>query len=336
MAEQTCAEIGRTIASIGVARANEAMKVFRAAMRAQQARAEAQRRAAQLALSNGNGEGIDGEHMRQLQVEQRMQDDIRAARRGRSGFATERRVRSAHVAPGAGASGNAELDALNEQLANLVVGSSPTSNGSNSSASQAAVILKPVILPSAPALLSLACGVAEHADLDSDLREESDAEFQLGYNEGKERVIATIREKLDDYSRLVTRARNAGNNHRSSAEDRIYPTLVRFRTPSERKERQKRAAELGLAVEDLDERKDILSVLDLVPCEVAGALELIDQVNEATCELCTIVDCAGQGRIATSDSNEEESKERARWRRPEKDHKLGCGHLIGRRIWNDE
>lgn len=335
MPEHTCAEIGRTIASVGVARATEAMKVFRAAWRAQLARVEAQRRAAQFAASGDAG----AEHAQQRAVEESTNREIRAARRGRSAFATERRPRSAHVAPG-GNDVNPELDALNEALANLVVSDEDTAD--DSAASQA--VAKPVILPSASALLSLACGVGDHEGLDSDLRDDWEAEFQVGYSEGKERVISYIREKLEEFSRLQTRARNASNSHKSNPEDRIPPTLVRFRTPKERKARLRQAANLGISVDELDtslngggrRRKNILDVLDLVRCEIADAIELIDIVSEGECILCTIPDCASQGRIATTDAGEADRKGEAAWRRPEEEHQPGCGHLVGRRIWEEE
>lgn len=341
MPEHTCAEIGRTIATAGVARATEAMKIFRAAMRAQQARLEARRRSQQ---AEAHAAGAFEENAQQRAVEERNQEQFRAARRGRSAFATERRPRGAPGGMGAGNAGSAEMDELDETLANLAIGSegassepAQSSGSTESPSSGSPVVAKPVILPSAPALLCLSCGVSPHPELDDALRSEWDAEFSLGFSEGKERVVSFIREKLDEYARLCTRSRNALANHRSAPEDRIAPTLVRFRTPAERKLRQKIAAQRGMAVEELDGRiRDILGVLDLVTCEVADALELIAQVEESNCELCTVPDCAGSGRIASTTSEEEDRREVQSWRRADREHKKDCGHLIGRQIWEEE
>lgn len=312
MPDEACRDVGKVVATIGVSRATEAMKVYRAAFRAMQERAraavEAQRRAA-----------MTNSELAALEDEERMQTlhaQVQAARRGRSGYASERRPRGAQ----ARATDSAAAAALSNALASLSISAAK----------------KPIILPSAPSLLSLCCGVNEHEDLDDDMREEWDEDFAEGYQQGLDYTVAYIEEKLIEYRRQETRARNASS--KTSEDDRVYPQLMRFRTPEERQARIDLAASKGCMVEDLEDHneKDILSHMDLVPCDVADALSLIADIKTSTCTLCTVADCANQGRIAFTDSGEYDRKSQAKWRRPANEHKPGCGHLVGRRIWEEE
>lgn len=311
MPDEACRDVGKIVATVGVSRAVEAMKVYRAAARAMQERARAAEEARQRAQLNDS----ELAQLYETEQQQALEAEVQRARRGRSGYATERRPRGqpTRVDPAATA-------ALTEALASLAL-TAPK---------------RPVILPSAPPLLSLCCGVNEHEDLDDDLREEWDEDFNEGYEQGLDYAVAFVEEKLAEYRRFDARARHATN--RSPAEDRMFPQLMRFRTPEERLERLKLAAELGCSVEDLDtdEEKDILSHLDLVECDVSDALALIDQIKSSKCTLCTIADCANQGRIAFTDSGEHEKNAQAKWRRPASEHQAGCGHLVARHIWEGE
>lgn len=338
MADETCREIGRTIASIGVSRATEAAKVYRAASRAQQARVHARAMARQQALL-GSRETLEPQHAQLLQVVS--QDVSRTSRRGRSSYATERRSRNNP------ASSADSIASLNDAFSNLSV--VPTN-------------FKPVILPSTSSLRSLGAGVGSHEGIDDELRADWAEEFQEGYEDGIAKVIMFIRERIDEYNRLYTRATNASSNHRASAEDRTFPKLLRFRTAAERRARIARAATLNISVEDLDtyddkarrgrkagaggnddeeeeeeegqgSHRDLLSTLDLVECEVADAMALIDAVQEQSCSLCTLPDCAGEGRIAYTDAGKMDSREKAKWRRPASEHTPGCAHLVNRKIW---
>ena len=304
MAEQTCLEIGKVVASVGISRATEAMKVYRAAARAQQAQIQAQVRA---------GRGDDNEHQIESTAQRLANTEITTNRRGRSSYATERRPRSVNTAPFAGTS---SLNSMSDALAGLHVSNS----------------IKPVILPSSPSLRSLACGVGPHEGLEA-LRSEWEEEFQAGYEEGLDKVIQIIEDRLEEYHRLAIRAQNA--THKSPAEDRMHPQLYRFRSPQERKNLLAKAADQGCAVSDLDEMqdKDILASMDLVACDETEVNILIDQVRSSACQLCTLPDCAAEGRIAFTDSGEKDEEERRVWRRPANQHKAGCAHLVGRQIW---
>lgn len=306
--DEACRDVGKIVATVGVSRATEAMKVYRATSRALQERARAAEEAAQRAHMT------DAElaQLYETERQQTLEAEVQRARRGRSGYATERRPRGqqARADPAAAA-------ALTNALASLAL-TAPR---------------KAIILPSAPSLVSLCCGVNEHDDLDDDLRAEWEEDFNEGYEQGLDYAVAFLEEKLTEYRRHDARARNA--TIRSSAEDRMFPQLMRFRTPEERTKRLKLALELGCSVEDLEsgEEKDIFSHLDLVECDVSDALALIDQIKSSRCTLCTVADCANQGRIAYTDSGEYEKKAQAKWRRPAKEHKPNCGHLMARRIW---
>lgn len=313
MPEEVCKEIGRLIASTGVARATESAKVYRTALRTQQAQAAARIRARLRASEDANGESA----LQQTRPDLVMQEEVARARRGRSTYATERRVRSAHVGPSA-ANQAAELEAAFSGLA------------------MTSTLTKPVILPSLPSLVNLACGVS-HPEVDEDVREDWNEDFQEGYQEGIAKSITFIEERLEDYRRLANRANNA--TAKTSVEDRAHPKLMRFRTPEERKERMIRAASFGIQVEDLPEMQnlDILGTMDLVPCEISDALGLIDELKKSQCSLCTLPDCPAQGRIAWTETQEEKDKaEMGRWRRPREEHTPGCAHLVGRAIWEDE
>jgi hypothetical protein len=309
MPEEACRDMGKVVSTIGVSRATEATKVYKAANRAMQERARVAAEEARIAQLGPT----EAAHHHQLQVQRAFEAEVQRARRGRSGYATERRPRGAerHIDSAASA-------ALTDALAALAV--SPAAK-------------KPIILPSVPSLISLCCGPNEHYEIDDDLREEWEEDFQEGYEEGLEYTIAFIEEKLVEFRRMENRARNA--TARSSLEDRTFPQLMRFRTPEERQERIQLAASLKCSVEDLDNEgeKDILSTMDLVECEIPDAMALMDQIKSSACHLCTIVDCAGEGRIALTDSGEYEKKTQAKWRRPASEHQPGCGHLVGRSIW---
>lgn len=312
MAEQTCMVIGRLISSVGVNRAQEATKVYKAAARAQNARAQQLRQQQQqaLALENANGY-VNG---RPTELQRLVNSEVTMRRGGRSSYATERRNRRGD----AGADGSA--DGLADAFANIHVSS----------------VTKPIILPSAPTLLSLACGVNPHPELDDDMRQDWDEEFQAGYEEGLERTTAFLQEKLEEYARLTVRAQNA--THKSSAEDRMFPKLYRFRRFEERQALIAKAARLKCALEDLHEdypKDDILASMDLVPCTEIDAKHLLDEIREAKCVLCTLPDCAAEGRIAWTDKGEKDEKERRKWRKPESEHRPGCAHIRGRRIWEE-
>ena len=312
MAEQTCIEIGKVVASVGVSRSTEAMKVYRAVARVQQARAQAlaqSRQASEEAEASGQPGPVNA-------IQRLAATEVNTSRRARSSYATERRPRSANTAPFTSVNGD---NSLSDALASMHVTSST----------------KPIILPSSPSLISLACGVGPHEGLDDAFRNDWEEDFQAGYADGLKRVVQFIEDRIEEYHRLHTRAQHA--THKSPVEDRLFPKLFRFRTPSERKVLQAKATGLGCAVDDLEEMqdKDILTTMDLVPCDETDAQMLIDQVRSSTCHLCTLPDCAAEGRIAFTDSGEKDEEERRKWRRPASKHKSGCAHLIGRRIWEE-
>ena len=194
---------------------------------------------------------------------------------------------------------------------------------------------KPIILPCSPSLVSLACGVGAHDGLDEALRIDWEDEFETGYEEGLKRVVQFIEDKLEEYHRLYLRAQHA--TQKTPLEDRLFPRLYRFRTLQERKCLLTKAEKLECAVGDLEEMqdKDILSTMDLVPCDEVDVKGIIEQVRSSHCSLCTLPDCAAEGRIAFTDSGEKDEEERKKWRLPGSQHKPGCAHLIGRQMWED-
>lgn len=308
MPDEACRDIGKIVATIGVSRATEAMKVYRATFRAMQERARANQEAMRRAqLTNTELAALED-----LERRQALENDVQRARRGRSGYGMERRPRGAQsrADPAAAA-------ALAEALASMSLSAAK----------------KPIILPSAPSLISLCCGVNEHDELDDELREDWNDDFNDGFEQGLEYAIAFVEEKLVEFRRMESRARNATD--KSPDEDRMFPQLMRFRTPAERRERLQIAAKRNCSVEDLEDEneKDVLSHMDLVPCDIADAMALIDQIKSSKCTLCTIADCANQGRIAFTESEDSAKNSKAKWRRPASEHQPGCGHLVARRIW---
>lgn len=319
-AEVACVEIGKVIASVGVSRSTEAMKVYRAAARAQQARLQQERR--QRELRDAQAFAENDQHQLNPALQRLVERDLSAAsasRRGRSSYASERRDRRGG---GGGAANGMEADS---SLTNAMAGLHVSTN------------TRPIILPSAPSLISLACGVDPHSEVNQELRSEWEEDFATGFEEGIEKVLQAIQERLEDYHRLRARAQNA--THKSPAEDRMQPRLYRFRTPEERQDLLKRASELGCRMEDLPEYQevdgDVLASMDLIPCEEVDARILLDQVRSSQCTLCTLPDCAAEGRIVFTDSGEKDEMERRKWRRPSSEHKPGCAHIVARQIWED-
>lgn len=313
--EEAVRLLGSVVSSVGNARASEAMKVYRAAARSLLARKNAEKAAREEALAQAQG-AATGSTGPRTELQQLIARDIAtSARRGRSSYATERRVRTNLS--------TSTVDGAADAFANM---------------SLSTTHFRPVILPAAPVLVSLACGVSDHPDLDDALRVEWEYEFQQGWKEGLRKVCATIREKLEEYARFEVRARNA--THKTPVEDRAIPKLYRFRTAAERKSRTKLAASLGITVDDMDidedGEKDIMSTLDLVECSIADAKLLEATINEAVCTLCTLPDCPKAGRIAFTDAGDKERNEASQWRKPASAHKSGCAHLIGRAKWEEQ
>lgn len=166
---------------------------------------------------------------------------------------------------------------------------------------------------------------------------------------------------MEDYKKAWNRASNA--THRTAVEDRVFPRYYRFLTPDERKEKRRGRSTTSVqngskgvyvgnggsaagstAVEgqpsknEEEETPDILSTLELVPTDSTYAHSLIAILRtESSCSLCTIPDCAAEGRIAwTENSREQEERERAKWRRGRGEHVQRCAHLIGREVWEND
>lgn len=58
-------------------------------------------------------------------------------------------------------------------------------------------------------------------------------------------------------------------------------------------------------------------------------------VEVPVCVLCTVADCSGEGVVAWSEGDATEEVGRWRPARAE-DHVEGCGHLVARRVFDEE
>ena len=304
-AEEVVRQIGSLVAAIGVNRATEALKVYRAAARAQVARQQAYRQAQSNLIPPNEQNG----HLAALQP----------SRRGRSSYATERRVRTP----------TSRIGAINE-LADALSGISLES-----------VTIKPVILAACPSLVSLACGVGIHPDMDADTRPQWDRDFDEGWREGLQRTVAFNEEKIEEYERALARhlAPSTGKKKKQDEDDMgSVPRLYRFRTVEERRERLNLARAIGVAYHELDAQSegqpDLLSILDLVRCDTSEARLLNAEIAGAVCHLCTIPDCARDGKIAVTDGGKGDLAEAYKWRRPISEHQPGCAHLVARSVWD--
>lgn len=192
-----------------------------------------------------------------------------------------------------------------------------------------------LIIPSRPKLKSLGLGLL--SDLSTSTQNFWTTSFKEGYND-------TIKKTVEKGEANLERWQLWSNN--GSLEDGTR-RLVAFRDA---------ALEVGwVESPETDEVFDqFCKERGIVSISIAIANEIINRVRDHQFVFCTTPDCSGEpGKphlslltvskesLAVREKREkklwqEEAEERIKWRKNEKEHAIGCAHLEGRLVWDQE
>lgn len=198
-----------------------------------------------------------------------------------------------------------------------------------------------IILPSPPVLKTFSCGVDLSSPTQGSIKKQWAQVFLRGWHEGLKTYEDVLNTKLVEYERLIKIWESELSNHQTTGSNfgKKFNTFIQSR-PRLMSFVDQEVDQEGLRNQGLDHYViKFLKALDLREVkveEVRSSLQRL-KLEEKAPIACWVADCASFGKVLRLGKKErlggiDGDGDGNRWQRPESEHMIGCGHLVGRKM----